>query len=146
MYEEAKSFTIEAKTENLDKALSFLSDCLAEAVPEIGDRARMQITLAAEEIFVNISNYAYPKGEGRVELIFKKQEVSQNSKAEISLCFIDSGIPYNPISNAKPDPTELLTDENKIGGLGIFLVKNMVDDIYYSYENGRNHLTLNKLL
>ena len=62
-----------------------------------------------------------------------------------TLRLIDGGVPFNPLE--KPDPNTLLSgDERGIGGLGIFMVKTMVDEVEYDYRDGCNVLTLRKQL
>lgn len=61
----------------------------------------------------------------------------------VILAFIDSGIPYNPLDKADPDVT-LSAEEREIGGLGIFLVKKLMDEVNYQYSEGQNILTLRK--
>ena len=59
--------------------------------------------------------------------------------------FIDKGIPYHPLENKDPDVT-LDIEKRKIGGLGIFLVKEMMDEVSYEYADGKNILKLKKNL
>ncbi len=92
------------------------------------------IDIAAEEIFVNIASYAYPedyKGDryARIEC-----DVDENKG---SFLFADAGLPYNPLEREDPDIT-LSAEERGIGGLGIYIVKQSMDEVYYSYEDGEN--------
>ncbi len=95
-----------------------------------------QILLCIEEIYVNIYSYAYKDG-GEVKL----KMISEDN--EITLQFIDSGIPFNPLENKDPD-IKLKAEERNAGGLGIFLVKKIMDDVSYEYANGCNILTMRK--
>ena len=61
----------------------------------------------------------------------------------VSITFIDSGVPFNPLEKPDPDVT-LSVEERGIGGLGIFMVKKSMDDVQYSYDNGFNILTIYK--
>ena len=61
------------------------------------------------------------------------------------MTFIDSGVPYNPLEKSDPD-VDLSADDRQIGGLGIFLTKNFVDDISYQFLDGRNILKIEKYL
>ena len=61
----------------------------------------------------------------------------------IVLTFIDNGKPYDPLSAAEPD-TSLPAKQRQIGGLGIFMVRNTMDDISYEYLGGQNILTVLK--
>ena len=56
---------------------------------------------------------------------------------------IDGGTPFDPLAKEDPD-IELSGEERGIGGLGIFMVKNMVDEVTYEYADGCNRLTLKK--
>ena len=57
--------------------------------------------------------------------------------------FVDDGVEFNPLSTNSPKLPENI-DEAKIGGLGIHLVKNLVDEMYYEYKDNENHLTIIK--
>ena len=75
------------------------------------------IRLVSEEIIVNILNYAYPQqAEGYLTLCLWDED------GEITLEFIDGGIPFNPLDKADPD-ISLPLEQREIGGLGIFLVR-----------------------
>ena len=89
------------------------------------------IRLVSEEIIVNILNYAY------LTLCLWDED------GEITLEFIDGGIPFNPLDKADPD-ISLPLEQREIGGLGIFLVREMMDDVAYTYVNKENRLTIKK--
>jgi anti-sigma regulatory factor (Ser/Thr protein kinase) len=55
----------------------------------------------------------------------------------------DDGIPYNPLKNPDPDLDKFL-EQGKIGGFGIFLVKQSMDDVQYEYANEKNRITITK--
>ena len=61
----------------------------------------------------------------------------------VTVRFADNGRPYDPTQKEDPDVT-LSAEERGIGGLGIFMVKQMMDEVAYSYQDGRNILTLEK--
>ncbi len=132
------SITVPAKPEALARVLDFVNARLA--VSSCPAKAQMQLNIAAEEIFVNIAHYAYPDGEGavRIEYTFLKEPPAA------SLTFIDGGIAYNPLENPDPDIT-LSAEERPIGGLGIHLVKQSMDQVEYEYRGGCNRLTVTKL-
>ena len=130
---------VEATTENLPEVLEFI-DSRLEAVG-CPLKTQMQIDVAAEEIFVNIANYAYKPDKGRAKV---RVEVGEDP-LQVSITFIDHGVPYDPLAKEDPNVT-LSAEERQIGGLGIFLVKNTMDDITYEYINGSNILTLKKNL
>lgn len=132
-----KELTIEAKDENLNTVIAFVDELLEEQ--ECSIKHQMQIDIAVEEIFVNISHYAYQPEVGPATI---RVEVTQNPLV-VSLTFIDHGIPYDPLKKADPDIT-LPAEERGIGGLGIFMVKKSMDDIQYEYKDGKNILTIKK--
>ncbi|MCR5134681.1 MAG: ATP-binding protein [Clostridiales bacterium] len=130
---------IEAVGENLAKVMSFVDEHLEEAGCPM--RAQMQIDLAVEEIFVNIANYAYRPDKGNATI---RVEVSENP-LQVTLTFVDRGVPYDPLARQDPD-VSLPAEQREIGGLGIFLVKQTMDDVTYEYKDGQNILTLKKSL
>ncbi len=98
---------------------------------------QFKIRLCIEEVVENIVSYAYKDGNGFVEVGTR----IDNGVLEIS--FKDAGVRFNPLEKEDPDIT-LAIEDRPIGGLGIFLCKQMMDDICYSYENGENRLTMYK--
>ncbi len=130
---------LEATVENLPKVLAFVEKHLEGTNCSL--RERMQLDVAVEEIFINIANYAYRPETGRATV---RVEVVEDP-VEITITFIDQGVPYDPLAKEDPDVT-LSADKRKIGGLGIFMAKQSVDDIHYEYWKGRNILTLKKAL
>lgn len=128
---------LEATKENLDKVLAFIDSNLENN--DCSMKSQMQIDLAAEEIFVNIAQYSYAPDTGSATIQFSVTDGS----AEIT--FIDSGIPYDPLAKEDPDIT-LSSEERQIGGLGIFLIKQYMDDVRYEYKDGKNNLTIVKKL
>ena len=135
----AGEIEIDAAVENLDKVLSFVTSHLEEKSCSFKELNR--ISLAVEEVFVNIANYAYSPEVGKARV---RVEVT-NEPVTVSITFIDHGKPYDPF--ARPDPdVSLSVSERKIGGLGVFLVKRTMDDVYYEYKDGCNILRLQKNL
>ena len=130
---------IEACRENLDEVMSFVAKTL-DAV-DCPPKAAMQIDIAVEEIFVNIANYAYAPEIGNATVMVDIEE----DPLTVSITFIDHGTPYDPLAKEDPDVT-LSAEEREIGGLGIFMTKQVMDDISYEYKDGRNILTLKKNL
>lgn len=127
---------IPADVDKLQDVLDFADALLEENNCPM--KAMMHIDIALEELFVNIAHYAYPDSNG--EALIRMSVTPEN--AEITL--IDSGIPYDPL--AKPDPDITLSaQERKIGGLGIFMSKKLMDDITYEYSDSKNVLTIKKL-
>lgn len=100
----------------------------------------MQMNLALEEAVVNVMNYAYPKGtKGDVDIR------ALCDGAHMKFVLIDSGTPFDPTKHQTPD-VQLSADERAIGGLGIFLVTQIMDNVSYERRNEKNILTLCKNL
>jgi len=128
---------VPADVERIVDVLQFINETMCEAGAE--GKQSNNINIAVEEVFVNIANYAYLSGDGYVI-------ISVDITADIiTIEFIDSGKPYNPLLKDDPDIT-LSAEEREIGGLGVFLVKNIMDNVSYRYEGGRNILTISKKL
>lgn len=134
-----KEITLEAKTENLNKVLTFITEALEER--GCPPKVQMQIEIAAEEIFVNIANYAYDPETGPATV----QTEVNDDPLSVSITFIDHGVPYDPLKKEDPDIT-LSCEERPVGGLGIFMVKKSMDDITYEYKDGRNILKIKKTI
>ena len=134
-----KEIRVPAQIEYLDEVNDFI---MAELEPQDCDpKTQMQISLAVEEIFVNIASYAYHPGTGEATVRCGIVE----EPLQIELVFLDSGKPYDPLQREDPDVT-LSAEERKIGGLGVFLVKKLMDDVRYEYRDGCNILTIRKTL
>ena len=134
-----ESLVVPARVDQLDEVTSFVLDKLdAFGCPK---KIQLQIRLAIEEIFVNISSYAYHPEEGEAEI---RCEVLDDPMRVI-IQFLDGGTPFDPLAREDADTSEeaLMARE---GGLGILLVKDMMDDVQYTYEDGKNILTIVKKL
>lgn len=134
-----KKLNTEASIERLGEVTAFLDSSLDGLDMKAGDTTQLEV--AVEEIFTNICNYAYG---GKTGVVCIGIEAKQNPRS-ISITFTDSGTPYNPLEKSDPDIT-LSADEREIGGLGIFMVKQIMDEILYDYKDGQNILTLKKFL
>ena len=107
---------------------------------EMGMDARktMNLNLALEEAVSNVILYAYPAGtDGRVDI-----DASLGDD-RVVFTVTDSGVPFDPTASALPDLT-LDVDKRPVGGLGIFLVRRIMDAVDYVREDGKNILTLTK--
>ena len=125
--------SIDSKVENLNKIVDWINEI--SKTNNLSEEFNAKIQLVAEEIFVNISSYAYKEAIGDVEII---SDIKNN---EMSLQFKDSGILYNPLENEDADITSSVDDRIN-GGFGLLLVRNNVDEISYKQENNQNILIL----
>ena len=132
-----KEITLEARIENLPTLIGFVDEFLEEQ--ECSMKAQMQIDVAVDEIFTNVSSYAYTPNVGEVTVMIS----TDDSSTRMEITFIDSGIPYNPLEKEDPDVT-LSAEDRQIGGLGIFMVKKSMDDLAYEYKDGKNILKIGK--
>ncbi len=115
---------------------------LYEAVESLGEQEEwppgliFQVNLALEELGINIMNYGETAEEILVSLV--------SDEDSITIKISDAGRPFNPLTEGpEPDITQEL-DERPIGGLGVYLVRTLMDELYYRREGDRNHLTLVK--
>ena len=132
-------FVIEATRENLPKVISFVNEHLEAA--DCNMRTQIQIDIAVEELFINIASYAYDPEIGTAVV----QVTVTDEPLSVEITFIDNGRQYDPLAKEDPDIT-LPINKRKKGGLGIFMVKNSMDDIHYEYADGKNILTIKKNL
>lgn len=119
--------------------ISQLSELIETVCEEKGlDMAlTMNLNLALEEAVVNVMSYAYPNGKGDV-----KVDIMIDDQKVVSI-LTDSGIPFDPTKKGDVDTT-LPVEERPIGGLGIHLVKQIMDKVSYQYIDNQNILTLEK--
>ena len=100
----------------------------------------MSLNLAIEEAVVNVMDYAYPAGSNGDVLVDAESE-----DGLLTFVIRDNGSPFDPTKAGEVDTT-LSVEERPIGGLGIHLVRTIMDTLDYSYENEQNILTLRKKL
>ena len=125
--------------ENMNTVTAFVDDFLNQIACPM--KSRIQINIVIDEIFGNICHYAYKDSVGAVTVRVE----SGNTPKAVFLTFTDNGIPYNPLDTEDPDITSS-SEERKIGGLGIYLVKKNMDEMKYEYVNQQNRLWMEKRL
>jgi anti-sigma regulatory factor (Ser/Thr protein kinase) len=132
-----RELTIPALIKNIDTVTEFVNSELEKY--NCPQKARVQINVAIDELFGNIAHYAYSHHEGNatVQVTFEKDPRA------VVITFIDKGIPYNPLQKEDPDVT-LSAEDRKIGGLGIYMVKKIMDAVEYKYEDGHNTIRIIK--
>ena len=130
---EENELTIDAKLENVEKAIDFVAEKVGKMPFSLKEKNRIEI--AVDEIVSNVARYAYGDGVGEVNIRVESDDEG------MTLTVTDSGIPYNPLEKEDPDVT-LSADERGIGGYGIFIVKNTMDKIDYEYSDGKNILII----
>lgn len=98
-----------------------------------------KIITAVEELFSNVSKYAFYDNNGMITIHYSYDKTAGN----VMIQFFDQGIPFNPLEALDPDVTEKLSNR-KIGGLGIYITKTLMDKLSYKYENNTNIVTIIK--
>jgi len=119
---------------SLPDLMASLSECARKA--GFGEHKIGAIELAAEEAIVNIIKYSYAGAEGTITVI-----CSEDNDKRLHIDIIDSGPPFNPLMKDTPDTASGI-DDRAIGGLGIFFIKKMTDDVSYRREGNRNILSI----
>lgn len=129
--------TVKASVDEIRTATDFVNRQLTLAGCD--EWFRIQIDVAIDEILGNIARFAYRQEAGSATVRFD----TENDPRSVVLTFIDSGPPYDPSTAAVPE-ISLPARERAIGGLGLFMVRKIMDDLSYSYRNGQNILTVGK--
>ncbi len=137
-----KELCINAETYSLSELFTFITGELSEH--DCTPRDIRLIRLCVEEIFMNISCYAYAPDTGETSVSIDFPPVKGDS-LEVDISFSDRGKPFNPLKNPPPDLDASL-EEREIGGLGIHIVLNKMDTVTYDYRDGKNILTMKKEL
>jgi anti-sigma regulatory factor (Ser/Thr protein kinase) len=94
------------------------------------------LDLVLEEILTNIVFYAYPDGEGDMEI-----ECDVSDSRGLKVAIRDWGSPFNPLDREAPDLSPDIS-EREVGGLGIFFVRQLTREVHYERKDGANVLTL----
>ena len=131
------SLRIHATIAEAETALDPITDLLEEIGAD--RKAAYKVRLALDELLVNVVSYAYDGKDGEVEIVYETSDEPRT----ISISIIDSGKPFNPLEVEEPELSDNI-HERKIGGLGIFIVKNTMDEVAYRRENNQNIMTIKK--
>ena len=127
---ENKMLSVNPTMETVPQVAAFVEEHL-EAF-EVPMKLTMKLMVAVDEIYSNIVRYS-GASEAQIRLV---KEVDT-----LRIVFRDNGKPYNPLDAKEPDITAS-AEERAIGGLGIFMVRKMMDNVEYMYKDGQNVLTL----
>lgn len=134
---ENSRIVLPACTESIPSAVNFVSKYLQKNNINCVDK----IAIVVDEIFSNIASYAYNGVREDVAIICDYSDVLK----ELTITFIDTGSEYNPLTTPEPDVT-LPLEKRAIGGLGLFIVKKIMDRLNYERKENKNILTLKKKL
>lgn len=132
----------EISIQNDLKELERLNTFLEETAEEWGFTGDLlfQINLVAEEVVSNIILYGYEDNQAAENILLKL--TLQNG--ELKICITDHGIEFDPLKVPPPDDLDKPLSERKIGGLGIYFIRQMMDQVEYRRENNCNILFLTK--
>ncbi|VBB47283.1 putative anti-sigma regulatory factor, serine/threonine protein kinase [uncultured Desulfatiglans sp.] len=128
--------TLPAALENLEDFKEFIVVNAEKA--GLDPQKTMEMELAADEILTNIISYAYQGASGDITVTCGTDE-----EGRFVVETADAGEPFDPLLADIPDVSASL-EQREIGGLGLFLVKKMVDETRYERRNARNILRLYK--
>ena len=132
------TITFPARIDFLPRGLALVVECATAA--GFPPQRVIEIELAVEEALANICLYAYPDSRGEVEV-----RCMQDETRHFSIELIDSGIPFDMLARPAPDFT-VDAAQRPLGGLGIPLIRALMDNATYQREGARNILRLTVLL
>lgn len=134
-----KELRIKSRTENLALVRKFISSVISEMNSE--QNIIDDIVLAVDEAVTNVIKHAY-KSSPDGDIVINVKYSAKKVMVEIT----DFGIPFSPNSVPLPDMKKYF-EEKKVGGLGIYLMKSLMDDVHYkSIPNKFNKVILTKKL
>lgn len=117
---------------------------LDEAVEEFGEAQdwamdmMFQVKLALEEIAVNVINHGYGQGGSAFEVDITSEP------AALTIRITDEAKEFNPLTSSPAADVDASVDDRRVGGLGVHLVRTMMDEMHYERADGQNRLTLVK--
>lgn len=136
-----KEIVLHNRIEEIERLATFIDELCDEM--GVDPATAFNLNLALEEAASNIINYAFPEGEDHTFTVRALKDETQN-KLTLSLC--DAGTAFNPLEEAPEVDTTLGVEERAIGGLGIFLIQQIMDGVSYERTDGQNILTMFKQL
>lgn len=119
---------------------------ITAAVEEFGDAEKwppeliFRVNLVLEELGLNIINY------GRTDDLHEIEITLTSEPGSLTIEIVDNGRPFDPLTDAPPPDLDSGVAERAVGGLGVYLVRTMMDKMHYRRDGGRNYLTLVKEL
>ncbi len=95
-----------------------------------------RVHLVVEELVLNVMDYGYDAGIHEIEINLASEEDS------LTIEIVDSGKPFDPLTEAPEPDLDASIEDRRVGGLGVYLVRTMMDQMHYKRENEKNHLTI----
>lgn len=124
----------------LEEMLDFI-EAEAKAAGILG-KELSRLKLASEEMLVNVISYGFPSKSKESQISLSCKQAQGRFLIEIA----DNGIPFNPLATPNHIDTQASLEKRTYGGYGIFLVRQILDDVQYHRKNGLNVVTLIKNL
>jgi len=128
---EQLSLSFEPKIEELQRLMAEVEDLARRE--EWPEGLVFRASLVLEEIAINIVNHAH---SGTFDVLLA------SDPEIVRIEVVDSGDPFNPLTDAPPPDLESEVGERRVGGLGVHLVKTMMDEVSYDRKGDRNHLLM----
>ena len=133
--DESRTCTIDADIHAIPKISLAIDKTMRDHA--FSDEEILDTQLAVEEAITNVIVHGYARGKGEIMI------TCRTTHGTVEVQIRDTAPAFNPLSIPEPDITEDIEDR-KIGGLGVFLLRQVMDDIIYRYEDGKNILVLVK--
>jgi anti-sigma regulatory factor (Ser/Thr protein kinase) len=130
------TISLPAQLDNLHTLKSFILDHAGQTISD--EKKCHEIELAVDELLTNVILYAYPDTSGKITV-----RCLTNEQGDFFAQIADTGIPFDPLKKRKPEMGTSIED-SRIGGLGIYLARNMLDEMKYHRKNEMNILTICK--
>ena len=130
----------ELKLKNRMEELERVNQFVEEIVDELGLDMEMQLNLnlVIEEMVVNVISYAYPEGKtAEIGLL------AESDGKELTFVLSDKGVAFDPTKKESAD-MDVNPAERDLGGMGIYIVKNIMNEVSYQRLEGKNLLTMKK--
>jgi anti-sigma regulatory factor (Ser/Thr protein kinase) len=124
---------IEGKLENLSLIGEFIGDTMRSF--GLDNHKIFDVQMAVDEACTNIIEYGYTEEVGMIDIICLKRGV------DIMVIIKDEGKQFDPTTVQPPDLNASL-EERKTGGLGIYFMKKLMDEVKYEFKDGKNVLTM----
>ncbi len=122
-----------AKIEEVPAMVSYVADVADSA--GMHPKRVMHLQLAVEEAVVNVCNYAYQIPPGELQISISHED------RHFVVRIMDEGVPFDPLTLEAPD-LKAKVEERSIGGLGVYLMRQVMDEVHYFREGKKNILTL----
>ncbi len=125
---------VETRLEELQRIAAAVDELAEQESWPPGMAAR--VNLVIEEFGINVMNYGYDEGVHTFDINLSSDD------GLLTIEIIDDGKQFNPLEDAPEPDTESSIEDRPIGGLGLFLVRTMTEDLQYRWEDSKNHSTM----